>query len=357
MQKLLIILLFIVLMLPTLAQDEEEEVAPTIPNLTGLTAPQAEAILNAQGLRLNPVIQSITGSNGIPNTVGAQSPEAGTEIVLSSETIVTISMLQEFNLLLIYYNEILQAQGIETEHFTMINLSDREINIDGLILQSDERLFVASDWRASTIRNNECFQLWSNSRNGNHQPAECGILAEVGILRGIPTEQQFWKNTESFKILQDGVYRASCEVAAGRCELWVSPQMIAEDVTEYVYFVYDTHELFVLNHSQSQWMPLNQIRLEDTPEPLSSLKLWSSVIIEDTNFLAPNQCVIFSDNSSAEPLSDCFAIATKSTTGNNIFWRDGFTVHSTYQGNTIERNCPSPSGRSFCLIPRYDLNS
>lgn len=352
MRKLFIMLLLIVLMIPVLAQDEEEDIA-LMPDLSGLTAPEAESILNthSQELRLDPIILSLDANSheGAINTIGEQS--IGADEAVEHGEVITISLIRDFNLLLIYRNETLRVMD---NHFTMINLSDGEINIDGITLQSNERTFAASDWRASTIRDGQCFQLWSSPKIGNHQPAECSALAGVGILEGIPDNQQFWKDTDTFTVMQDGVYRASCEVAAGSCELWVSPQAIAEDVTEFAYFVYDEHQLYVYNYAPQQWMPLSEIRLADSERRLNDLQLWSSNVIPDINFLAPNQCVRFSSANAGESLADCLVIASSTLTQLNNFWSDGFIVHSLYQ-KSIEHTCPAPSGQTFCLVPRYEL--
>lgn len=355
MRNLLIAVLFIMLMIPVVAQENEETIV-TIPDLSGLTLPEAAKVLNENNMLLDPIILSLDSEEqeATLNTIVAQSPEAGTEVDPETETIVTISVLRDFNVLLVYYNEALERQGIETDHFTIINLGESEINIDGIVFQSDQRQFVASKWRDSIIKLDQCFQLWSNPNNGIHQPSECGTLAGTGILQDVSTAERFWKETTSFTVMQDGVYRGTCDIAAGRCELWVSPQMIAEEVTEYAYFVYDEHELVVYNRSETQWMPLHQIQLNDFGN-LNNLRLWSTSLFEVLTFLAPQQCVIFSDNSRDESLVECDEIAQKNSPDDNIFWRDGFTVISSHEYGT-ERTCPPPNGQTFCLIPRYDLD-
>lgn len=356
MRKLLIVLLLMV-MIPALAQEETETSTPAVPNLIGLTAPEAEAILNQQGLRLDPIFSllDINESGGTANTIGDQSPAPGD--IVDPGTIVSVSMIRSFNILLIYYNE--GNRDFENAHFTFVNLSDEAIYIDGIRFQSDNGQFAAASWHSNTIDGHQCFQIWSNEGNGSYEPHECALrgVLDRGTLEGVSEEEHFWQNTDRFQIFQDGVYRASCAVALGRCELWVSPQAIAEDVTEYVYFVYNEHELFVLNHSPAQWMPLFEIRLDNAERTLNDSRLWSSITIPDLDFLAPGQCVYFADNIRDERLNDCFVIAESIVSANNAFWRDGFTVQSLYQEAIVERSCPLPSGMTFCLVPRYELGS
>jgi PASTA domain len=357
MQKLLVTLLLMMLMIPVLAQEGKENTI-SVPDLTGMSAPQAETALNEQGLRLAPSILSLDTNlyDGIINTVAIQSIIAG-EIV-ERGTIITISVIRDFDLLLLY-----DIQDGDADDFTLVNLSNEDINLAGIVFQSTseeniEPSYNARDFSGGILPAERCFQLWGRAEAGFYEPEECdnNRLLNYGIVRDIPNNQKFWQDTVSFMVMQDGVYRASCEVSVGRCELWVSPRAIAEDVTEYIYFIYDEHQLYIFNSAPEQWMPLTEIQLADSGRRLNDPLMWSSSLVPDIDFLAPKQCVRFSDTDADEALVDCLVIAASTLTQSNIFWSNGFSVQSLYQAG-IELTCPRPSERSFCLIPRYELNS
>jgi len=360
MRKLLITLLFIVLMIPIHAQ-EDKETKPTVPDLSGLTAPEAASELNKVGLLLDSEIQPTTNveANETLNTIVKQLPEAGTEITADTTT-VTITVLRENNLLLLY-----DPNTWSEDDITFVNTSDTGINLTGITFTSDTgNRFEAREFAQKAGRilpAQKCFQAWGRptSTGEFYTPDECKPDRLLSIISDLPDNQHFWQNSSTFTVTQDGVYRGRCDVAAGRCELWVSPEFIAEDVTEYAYFVYDEHQLIVFNRAENQWMPLNQIELVDMPhnesENLDSSRIWSSRTFKDTelHFLAPGQCAIFTDGSQKDPLVDCFSMAQKIYPSNDLFWSDGFTVKSSHPDG-IERNCPAPSGTTFCMTPRYE---
>lgn len=355
MRKLLITFLFIVLIIPSLAQEDDKSKI-TVPDLSGLSAAEAAAVLNAQNMLLDPIIQTLSYDDvgGTVNTIGAQSPEAGAEIDPNTKTIVSVSVIRELNLLLLY-----DPNKYDENDLTFVNTSEQDINLTGVIFQSKSTgySFKGRSFAGRVLPAQKCFQIWGiDVGSGFYVPDECtgGGLLKYGIINNLPNDEHFWQGADTFTVMQDGIYRGSCEIAAGRCEVWISPQMIAEDVTEYAYFVYDEHELYVFNRSKTQWMPLQQIQLPPLPEPLNSMRIWSSSNLDNLDFLAPNQCVVFTDNSRKESLVDCTRIAWKNAIPDEMFWKDGFTVHSLHEDG-IDRNCPPPSGKTFCLVPRAEL--
>ena len=159
------------------------------------------------------------------------------------------------------------------------------------------------------------------------------------------------RNGESFEVYQNGVYRATCQIEVGSCELWLSPDETAEDLTDYVYLIYDDDELLVYNNSDTQWMDVSQLNFSGDLS-LPDVRNWDWMNHEGFERLAPGQCLRYTTNQENDKQEDCREIAYQITPTTEVFWTEPFSLMDTLNGNsTIE--CPASSGgRTLCIAGR-----
>jgi len=348
MRRLFLYLCLVCLwLIPVTAQDETTATpAPTVPNLIGLTAAQAEAALNAAGMRLDPFIISVDTGTGNFNTIIDQSPATGETVNQGAS--ISITVRHEYNLELRW-----QTPEHNNNLFNVRNLSETNIAFGGVRFKaSTADNFVDTSAFPDTLRTQQCIQSWTFTPGNNdfEQLAGCRFVQDNGII-GLPdVSDQFWIHASAFDIYQDGVYRATCQQSAGQCQVWVSPSSIAEDIAPYVYLIYDAQQLVVYNNSDSQWMDLAHLFIDGSDVSLSETRNWDRLIIPDIDRLAPNQCVRFTRDVTIQPLDNCDEIAFVVT--NNAFWQNIFLVTDLLAGEDVKR-CPSLSGeRTICLLQR-----
>jgi hypothetical protein len=345
MRKLLLVLLCF-LVIPALGQESSQTDVPTMPNLSGLTVAQAHALLYEHGLALDPVIISTNSGTGTLNTIIDQSLAAGETI--SEGDVISVSVLREYNLELIWH-----AADNGGDSFTIVNLTEGVLNLEQLGFETADGSRKA-DIRLwpNILRERQCIQLWPFEEINGIRLDECRFLQGGGILTVENEAEQFWRGTGSFYVFQEGLRRAECQLSAGRCQVWISPSAISEDFSPYVFFIYNQHELIIHNRSETEWLPLNQLALNDG-QALDDTHEWDIANFSDElPFLAPNQCARISDGS-ANRLANCVEIASRSVSGDAVFWRDGFTVHSLHLGD-VSKECPAAVGdeASICLLMR-----
>jgi hypothetical protein len=345
MRRLLLIMLCF-LAIPAWGQDSSQTEVPTMPNLSGLTVPQAHTLLYERGLELEPIIVSTNSGTGRLNSIIDQSLAAGE--VINEGTVISVTVLREYNLELIWES---QDQGDEA--FTIVNLTESLINLEQLLFEKADgsRRLDTNLW-PNELRERQCIQLWPFEVTDGFQLPECNFLQGGGILSVLNESQQFWRGEGSFYVSQEGLRRAECQILDGRCQIWVSPSAISEEFSPYVFLTYNPHELIIHNRSESEWLPLNQLALNDSPA-LNDVREWDVFRFSETMpFLAPNQCVRFSD-SFTNSLVNCIEIASRELAQAEIFWRSDFTVHSLHLGD-VSKTCPAALGDmpTICLLLR-----
>jgi hypothetical protein len=313
MRKLLLVLLCF-LVIPALGQESSQTDVPTMPNLSGLTVAQAHALLYEHGLALDPVIISTNSGTGTLNTIIDQSLAAGETI--SEGDVISVSVLREYNLELIWH-----AADNGGDSFTIVNLTEGVLNLEQLGFETADGSRKA-DIRLwpNILRERQCIQLWPFEEINGIRLDECRFLQGGGILTVENEAEQFWRGTGSFYVFQEGLRRAEC--------------------------------LIIHNRSETEWLPLNQLALNDG-QALDDTHEWDIANFSDElPFLAPNQCARISDGS-ANRLANCVEIASRSVSGDAVFWRDGFTVHSLHLGD-VSKECPAAVGdeASICLLMR-----
>lgn len=348
-------LLLSVVWLP-IAQSQEDEVAP--PDVVGMGVPQAAAALNAAGFQVGRVegVEWTEQSAQDVNTVSAQHSDPDTL------RLVHLEVLREYNVRLRYD---LAERLIPDEHwFVLYNLSSEPLYVADLrfVATSDES--VALDrhdwgWTVDEILEDRCLQILpsvvdSNSSRNFIRPNDCPELRQA--YSETNPQRQFWISDDGqgqFHVLQEGLHRATCDIAAEECLLWISPQDATLDVTEYSYFVYDAQALYVVNRSEDKWMRLGAITVQDD---LPFADFFQEPSIASLDFLAPGQCArLDAGGSIPQSPASCDVVASASLGGEAVFWREGFAVQNARNADNPFA-CPAAAedGQTACLVPQVD---
>lgn len=330
------------------AQDSEIRV----PDVTGLNVPQAAALLNQAGLRLG-AEGAVAWSPDSPvaqDTISAQSPAAGTSAAFGAA--VALTVLRSTNALLVY----------DDNDITLVNQTGAPLPLAAITFAaldgSTPAMFEAARW-GGVLEAGDCGQLWSLSRREPKDLPEC-TEAMLWSTTNDPA-QHFWTGTNGaarFAILQDGVERAVCPVAAaGTCPVFLANGTGGGDVIDYVYFAYTTDQLLLINPSQDRWMPLAALRIgvEATTDgaalPLAAQSDAPETVLGDVLRLAPGQCLWFKADSIDVPLEPCAVTAQFTTQPDALFWRAAFFVTGT-DGERRECAAAIADSLTLCLLPR-----
>lgn len=327
-----------------------------VPDVTGLSVPQAAAQLNRAGLRLGAEIsQGWTPDSGqAENRVSGQSIPGGQAAAFG--TAVDVTVLRSPNAILIY----------DDNDLSLVNRTGGELNLTGISFATVDGAgaqFAATRW-ASYLRVGQCVQVWSVGRNGPKGLDEC-VAIQNWLVTGNPAEH-FWTGaggTTQFTVLQNGVPRATCPVAnPGRCEFFLSSGTSGGDSTEYVYFAYTPDRLAVINRSEDRWMVLDGFYMVNYFAPPGGLALYPSDAtlygmfppdVETVSRLAPGQCILYTNSSteSSAPPQACDVIARLDIDPSVIFWGADFGVVGS---DGQERTCAAATaGRlTLCVMPR-----
>lgn len=351
MMKILSILMFTFFIF---AQTAFAQDAVTVPDLTGMTVPQAAAVLNRAGLALgNEIGELWTAESGFAqNAIKGQSIPAGQSLPTGS--LVDVSVLRTPNAALIY----------DDNDLTLVNKTGVNLDLSGLsfnALDGSLAQFAGARW-GSALRAGQCTQLWSVGRNGSKGMDECSLI-QNWLVTTNPGEH-FWTGaggTTRFALNQNGIQRAVCAITnPGRCDFYI-PGASGGDVTDYVYFAYTPNSLAVINQSPDRWMTLtnfivynNFTAQKGLTVSLSDPTLYALKIpFARLSQLAPGQCLLFT-NSTPEgntPPQPCEVIAILDIAPQLIFWGAAFET----QGSDNQRHtCPAatPGNLTLCVMPR-----
>lgn len=330
------------------AQDQA-----TIPDVTGLSVPEAAALLNRSGFVLGAENNvAWTAESGLnPGAVSGQSLAAGS--AAARATTIDLTVLRSPNTLLLY----------DDNDITLVNNTQAEINLGGITfaaLDGPGASFSAARW-ASSLRPAQCLQLWSVGRNGPKGLPECESI-QNWLISANNTSEHFWTSGASqFGVYQDGVQRATCQAAALRCEFYLASATTG-DVAEYVYFSYTPNNLVVRNQSANQWMSLNGLVILNNfvqpagaPISIGDPALYGNGIgLGSVQRLAPGQCIFFTDSSpSAGQLPESCDVVARLDIGTNlIFWGAPFGVDSV--SSDLQHSCPAATAGklTICAMPR-----
>jgi hypothetical protein len=363
MRKLCIVLLAVLGLSPVLNLAAQDAVA--VPDVTGLTVPQAAAELNRAGLRLgNQNDEGWSPDSGLSaNTISEQSVAVGT--TAAPGTTVDVTVLRSPTVALLY----------EDEDLTVINLTDATLSLTGLsfaAVEGNSASFAASRWSrwAVALEQGECAQVWSVGRTG---PKAVDGCQSIYWLTTNNPQEHFWTGSNGvarFSVELDGVERAVCDAApAGsqdhplRCEAFIPGAGVSDEVTPYIYFAYTPQAFAVIDRSPDKWMPTAQTTIFNyNPHisvPGASLVLGdpalfkSPDIVADITQLAPGQCLLLtSDNPDGAPPEPCDVIASRDLSSDVAFWLASFQIDSTV--DDVRRQCPAAVAdkTTICVMPR-----
>jgi len=346
-----------------LAVRAQDGPSAIVPDLTGLSVPEAAARLNRVGLALGPQTdQPWTAGSALPaNTISAQAIPPGQTAAAGAAVGVTV--VRSPNVLLLY-----DAEGI-----TLVNQTGTGLDLNGLIFTaldgSTPASFPATNWLPG-LTAGDCAQLWAVRRTGPSRPAECEAIQRW--LSTVNPAVHFWTGANGvtrFSVAYGGIERATCPGAApgagqSRCAFFLPVGAAAGDVTEYVYLAYTTDRLIVLNQAQDRWMPLSGLKLYNFNPNVAIRGAEIGIgdpglylIINaaaDVSRLAPGQCLLFTNSSpeATTPPQPCEIIARLSVDPNLVFWAANFEVGSVTDGQ--RHTCPAASADrlTLCIMPR-----
>lgn len=338
------------------AQDNATDTPPTatpvplIPDLAGLTLPQAAAELTALGLQIG-VVEDVEWNEaaGDPNTISEQTPSAGEAI--GSTAVVDVQVSRIYNIEFLYDNNDLNLHSLDE---TDINIAHLQL----VPVHSTENVWAGRDWSVRRLEADQCLQILAfASRSPITDIQECD-----GIQRWFATRQvenHFWLSDEAseFLVIQDGIVRATCPTTTAttttrqRCLAYLLSGDVSEDTTAFAYFVYDDTQLFVVNRSSDAWMPVNLLDL--TNIDLFDPAWFDSPPNDALLRLAPGHCLRYGDEPFVgnSPL-DCAVIADIELSSGEVFWRSGFRLTSRMDDE--QRECPEVGNDSstVCFVPR-----
>ena len=335
--------------------------AVSIPNIAGLTPPQAAAALNAARLQIGSLSPVTASASLPPGTVAGQLPAAGSTV--STGTVVDLVVAYAPNIRLIYDNNDL----------TIINIGALPIDVRTLNLQASDAVPVSFDGQrwGRQIEPTDCVQVWSTRRTRPKSLAECRHIE--AWLSTTDTNQHVWKESAGvtrFIVRQNGIARGECPAAgpgSGEspllCELYLEQEQ-PTPIWPFIYFAYTPETLIVHNTSGDSWMRLN---IAVTPASggaisLNDLALYKAVdglVVSTTNDgrsvirqLAPGQCVRFRPISApVGPLPEpCLMFADALVEG-VPFWNARFTIEDN-SGDKHVCEAAVPNTVTTCRVLR-----
>jgi hypothetical protein len=330
-----------------------------VPNIVGLTVPQAVAVLNRAGLALGTETNiAWTAESGLAqNTISEQSFAAGQ--LVGPEASVDVTVLRSANAVLIY----------DDNDLSLLNRSGAPLNLNGITfsaLDGNPATLNGSRW-AQELRNTQCVQVWSVGRNGPKGLDECSAIQNWLVTNNVG--EHFWtgaNGTTQFAVFQGGLQRATCPVAnPGRCEFYLESAGSGGETTEFIYFAYTTERLAIINTTDDQWMALGDFTLLNNnpglavqgglPFPVNDVSIYKTRnMVANPNRLAPQQCLLFTLNTTEDktPPQPCDVVGRFDGASDIIFWVAPFQFTSVTDNR--QRTCPAavPDRITLCVMPR-----
>jgi hypothetical protein len=105
---------------------------------------------------------------------------------------------------------------------TLVNFSSTSIDVSGLVFESDGGVFVATRWDTeflsrplNDLPSGDCLQIWFVGGQFEAQPSECRTRHAWAALR---PDEQFWRNTNIFRVRWGEQVLASCETRVRTCD-------------------------------------------------------------------------------------------------------------------------------------------
>jgi hypothetical protein len=317
---------------------EQTASAVSIPNLAGLTPPQAAAALNAARLQLGSQSSATATAPQLPGTITGQIPAAGSTISPGAAVDVVIAYAP--NIRLIYDNNDL----------TIINIGAQPLDVRTIDLQASDAVPVSFDGQrwGRQVEPTDCVQVWSTRRTQPKSLAECRRI-EAWLSTTDPS-QHVWKESagvQHFVVRQDGVARGECPAAgAGTrgnplvCEIYLEQAQPAP-VWPFIYLAYTRDTLVVHNTSGDRWMRLNATVTPASGgmfsfNDISLYRAIDGLVVNNGNDgsvlrqLAPSQCVRFRPaNAPISTLPEPCLIFADALIDGVPFWHTPFTIEDS----------------------------
>lgn len=325
-----------------------------IPDVQGMTIPQAEAALNAAGLRIGEWVSvDEEDSSGTPDRVVGQSAPSFWRLPQGSS--VDLSVLRKNNVLLRYDvpppSETV-GNTLTERWFNLQNLTNESLYFGDLRFVSvqDESIFLDASnwgWQLEELTAGYCLQILPIRFDFTIVPDGCEAVPEFGWYSDTNLASHFWSNGTSFHVYQGSIRRATCQIAADECAFWIEEAEVTRELTSYFYFIYDQNTFTVFNRSADRWMPINEVSINgSTNLGRESYERLPFLTNDDLQNLAPQQCIqLTSHSEKPESAPGCVQVIGWQT-GANAFWNESFRVSGV--------ECPAAlaEGSSICIVPR-----
>lgn len=335
--------------------------AVSIPDLAGLTPPQAAAVLNAGRLQLGILTSTTADVRQTAGTIATQFPAPGSTISMGAAVDVVIAYAP--NIRLIYDNNDL----------TLINMSQQQIDLRTITLRATEGVpvyFEGARW-GRRIEPNDCVQVWSIRRTRPKSLPECRRIE--AWLSTTDVNQHVWKDSagvQRFMLQQNDIVRGDCPAAGTGtrdepliCEMYLD-QNQTPPLWPFLHLAYTADTLVIHNTSSDSWM-----RLSAAVKPamggafsFSDLRLYKAIdrlVISEASGggnvlrqLAPGQCARFRTPSApVESLPEPCLLFADAIVESMPFWSVPFTVEEI-SGAKHTCDAAAPKGVTTCLVLR-----
>jgi hypothetical protein len=335
-----------------------------VPDVTGLSIPQAAAALNRAGLLLGQqtALNWTLDSGAAPDLVAAQSVAAGT--MVAADTSVDVVVPRTANMQLIY----------DDNDLTLVNMSDTPADMRGLrFMDVSGTASFAATRLTGELRARQCVQVWSIGRNGPKGINECRFIQNWLSTRN--RSEHFWtavNGIQEFAVLDNTTELARCP-AAGigteanplRCQFFYGGGAGGSELTDYIYFAYTPQAIAIINMSEDRWMPTDGIIYNYNPGiaiPGVTLRFGDPQLFGassrrspgEIERLAPGQCIVLTSapmEADAAP-QPCHVVAQRDLVPQVAFWLADFQVESVTSGRRL--GCPAAIAErlTLCILSR-----
>lgn len=332
----------------------------SIPDVTGMTAPQAAAALNAVGLRLGSETNIQAEAGQTEGAILSQTPLAGERAAAGSAVDITIARAP--NIRLIY----------DDNDLTLINLSTQPFALPPLALnavQGGTGVLRGERWGAE-VSAGDCVQVWAIGRGKPKSVTGCDSVKAWFTTNN--TDLHVWTRAAGvrrFTVTLNGQVQAECAAAPRNsqdapttCEFYIEVPSAVPNLP-YIYIAYTTDAFVVVNHADDGWLRMNvevisssgelvrfsEVTLYDTVDPL--LVVGNASGTGTLRQLAPGQCVRLRAPGISEDTFPQPCVPYADGIADQPFWTTDFSVRDR-EGK--ERVCKgaTPGRLTICVMPR-----
>lgn len=343
--------------LVVLAQD-----AIIVPDIIGLTVPEAAAVLNSAGLILGTEEAiSVADGNGVEIAhISSQSIASNAEAAAGSS--IDIGVVRSPNVTLVY----------DDNDFTLMNSTNNVADVTGLrfvaIEGDNPASFAATRW-GSNVREQWCLQVWSVNARDRKPVSGC---QDIQWLSTTNTGEHFWtaeNGVTTFSVVENGIERVQCSAAPvgsqdnpSRCSFYLDGAGSADDISPYTYFVYTPEVILIYNPTPDLWMPTDRTTIFNLNPAVGDagagfimgdpVLFGNPDTIGDVYQLAPGQCIMLSTVENPAMPQDCHIVAQATVASATAFWLADFELDSAT--DQPMHTCPAASAEqpTVCILPQ-----